>query len=39
MSDLSEFIKKYGKPYDPDIDDYDVPPFQENIDNTSKCSY
>ncbi|MDI7259427.1 MAG: DNA methyltransferase [Thermodesulfobacteriota bacterium] len=35
MSDLSEFIKKYGKPYDPD---YNVPPFQENIDNASKSS-
>jgi len=31
MSDLSEFIKKYGKPYDPDTDNYDVPPFKENI--------
>ena len=38
MSDLSEFIKKYGKPYDSDTDDYDVPPFQENIDNASKSS-
>ncbi len=38
MSELSEFIKKYGKPYDPENDDYDVPPFQENIDNASKSS-
>ena len=38
MSDLSEFIKKYGKPYDSDTDNYDVPPFQENIDNASKSS-
>ena len=38
MSDLSELIKKYGKPYDSDTDDYDVPPFQENIDNASKSS-
>ncbi len=38
MSDLTEFIKKYGKPYDPETDDYDVPPFQKNIDNASKSS-
>lgn len=35
---FEEFIKKYGKPYDPDTDDYDVQPFQENIDNASKSS-
>ena len=38
MSELSEFIKKYSKPYDPEKDEYDVPPFQENIDNASKSS-
>ena len=35
---VEEFIKKYGKPYHPETDDYDVPPFQENIDNASKSS-
>ena len=33
-----EFIEKYGKPYDPANDDYNIPPFQENIDNASKSS-
>jgi len=35
---VEDFIKKYGKPYKPETDDYDVPPFQENIDNASKSS-
>ena len=35
---LTEFIKKYGKPYDPKMDDYDVGPFQKNFDNASKSS-
>ena len=35
---IEEFIEKYGKPYDPDNDDYDIPPFQKNIDNASKSS-
>jgi hypothetical protein len=38
MNDIAEFIKKYGKPYDLETDNYDVPPFQENIDNASKSS-
>lgn len=38
MNDIAEFIKKYSKPYDPETDNYDVPPFQENIDNASKSS-
>jgi len=37
--EISEFIRKYGKPYDPATDNYDVPPFQENIDNASKSSH
>lgn len=36
--DISEFIKKYGKPYNAETDDYEVSPFQENIDNASKSS-
>lgn len=35
---IAEFIKKYGKPYDPETDDYDVSPFQKDIDNASKSS-
>ncbi len=38
MDDLAEFIKKYGKPYDPETDDYNVGPFQKNFDNASKSS-
>jgi DNA modification methylase len=36
--DIVEFIKKYGKPYNPETDNYGVTPFQENIDNASKSS-
>lgn len=36
--DVSEFIRTYGKPYDPATDDYDVPPFQEHVENASKSS-
>lgn len=35
---LTEFIKKYGKPYDPKTDDYEVGPFQKSFDNASKSS-
>jgi len=35
---IAEFIKKYGKPYDPETDDYDVGPFQRSFDNASKSS-
>jgi len=35
---VTEFIKKYGKPYDPETDDYDVGPFQKSFDNASKSS-
>lgn len=35
---ITEFIKKYGKPYDTETDDYDVGPFQKNFDNASKSS-
>lgn len=35
---IGEFIKKYGKPYDSETDDYDIPPFQENIDNAQKST-
>jgi len=35
---IGEFIKKYGKPYDSETDDYNVSPFQENIDDASKSS-
>jgi len=36
--DVAEFIHTYGKPYDPAADDYNVPPFQENVENASKSS-
>jgi len=36
--DVAEFIRTYGKPYDPATDDYDVPPFQKSFDNASKAS-
>ncbi|GFP42638.1 hypothetical protein HKBW3C_01762, partial [Candidatus Hakubella thermalkaliphila] len=29
MNDIAEFIKKYGKPYDPETDHYDVGPFKK----------
>jgi len=35
---VAEFIKKYGKPYDPKTDDYGVEPFQKSFDNASKSS-
>lgn len=35
---IGEFIKKYGKPYDSETDDYNASPFQENIDDASKSS-
>ncbi|MFQ5834592.1 MAG: DNA methyltransferase [bacterium] len=35
---VAEFIKKYGVPYDPETDDYDVEPFQKSFDNASKSS-
>ena len=35
---IKEFNEKCGKPYNPETDDYDVPPFQENINNASKSS-
>jgi len=35
---IAEFIKKYGKPYDPETDDYDTGPFQKSFDNASKSS-
>ena len=35
---VEEFIKNYCTPYDPEVDNYDVPPFQESIDNASKSS-
>lgn len=34
----AEFIKEYGKPYDPKRDDYDTGPFQKSFDNASKSS-
>ncbi len=36
--DITEFIRTYGKPYDPTKDAYDVPPFQRNFENASKAS-
>jgi len=36
--DVAEFIRTYGKAYDPAPDDYDVPPFQRSFDNASKAS-
>src|SRR3990170_5173663 len=35
---LADFIKKYGKPYYPQMDNYNIPPFQESIENASKSS-
>lgn len=35
---LTEFIKKYGKPYDPKTDDYDVQSFDVSFDDASKDS-
>ncbi|MEA1964416.1 MAG: DNA methyltransferase [Candidatus Aerophobetes bacterium] len=35
---LTEFIKKYGKPYDPKVDDYDTGPFQKSIDDAQKST-
>ncbi|GFP35308.1 hypothetical protein HKBW3S43_01100, partial [Candidatus Hakubella thermalkaliphila] len=38
MNDIAEFIKKYGKPYDPETDHYDVGPFKKNIDDAQKST-
>jgi len=38
MDELSKFIDKFGKPYKLEDDDYEVEPFQENIDDASKSS-
>lgn len=35
---VAEFICEYGKPYDPETDDYNVPPFSRNFDQASKSS-
>lgn len=35
---IEDFLQKYGTPYDPENDSYEVPPFQENIDDASKSS-
>ena len=35
---IAEFIREYGKPYDPKTDDYDVGPFQKSFDDASKSS-
>jgi len=35
---VKEFFKKYSNPYNPGTDDYNILPFQENIDNASKSS-
>ena len=35
---IAEFMKEYGKPYDPKTDDYDVGPFQKSFDDASKSS-
>ena len=35
---IAEFIKKYGKPYYPEMDDYDTGPFQKSFDDASKSS-
>jgi 16S rRNA G966 N2-methylase RsmD/DNA-directed RNA polymerase subunit RPC12/RpoP len=35
---VARFIQKYGKPYDPETDDYDVPPFSKSFDQASKSS-
>ncbi|MBT9159327.1 MAG: DNA methyltransferase [Dehalococcoidia bacterium] len=35
---LAEFIRDYGKPYDPETDDYNVPPFCKSFDQASKSS-
>lgn len=37
-NDVGEFIRKYRKPYDPEIDDYDVPPFRKSFERASKSS-
>lgn len=35
---IEEFLQKCSTPYNPENDSYDVPPFQENIDDASKSS-
>jgi len=35
---IEEFLQKCSTPYNPENDSYEVPPFQENIDDASKSS-
>lgn len=37
-SDIGEFIARYGKPYDPETDSYEKPPFQKSFEAASKSS-
>ena len=36
---LRDFVTKYARPYDPESDDYDQPPFAANVRSPGRSSF